>query len=142
MAEVKQASGTGSFSHSMKKKPPSFSSNGVSSSFKHLYEDVFVGSLSNKVKSSNVFIEDDYAEIFGSSKSSEGLWNLSYSSVPILELPKEQGIGSRGGSVDYGGVFGGFDFDGCSSFGLPDGEEFFDQLKKKAKTSAENNLPR
>ncbi|CAO2817566.1 unnamed protein product, partial [Amaranthus hypochondriacus] len=143
MAEVKQVSGTGSFSHSMKKKPPSFSSNGVSSSFKHLYEDVFVGPLSNKVKSSNIFMEDDYAEIFGSSKSSEGLWNLSYSSVPILELPKELGIGSRGGSMDYGGVFGGFDFDGgSSSFGLPDGEELFDQLKKKAKTSVENNLPR
>uniref|UniRef100_A0A803MXH0 J domain-containing protein n=1 Tax=Chenopodium quinoa TaxID=63459 RepID=A0A803MXH0_CHEQI len=104
MAEVKRAASGSSFSHSTsKKKPPSFSNNGVSSSstsFKHIYDDVFASSSPSKVKSSAYFMEDDYAEVFGSSKSNNGVWSISH------------------------------------NFGLPDGEELFDQLKKKPKTSS------
>ncbi|KNA18082.1 hypothetical protein SOVF_073660 [Spinacia oleracea] len=142
MAEVKRAARGASFSLSSSKKPQSFSNNGVSSSstsFKHIYDDVFAASSSPKVQSSSTsFMEDDYAEVFGSSKSSNGAWNISYSSIPLLELPKEKGfgLGSRGGGerVDYGGVFG-VGVDNSDGFGLPDGEELFDQLKKKPKTS-------
>ncbi|XP_021756495.1 uncharacterized protein LOC110721617 isoform X2 [Chenopodium quinoa] len=135
MAEVKRAASGSSFSLSTsKKKPPSFSNNGVSSSstsFKHIYDDVFGSSSPSKVKSSASFMEDDYAEVFGSSKSNNGVWSISYSSIPVLDLPPKEKEKEKG-SFDYGGVFG----DDGHSFGLPDGEELFDQLKKKPKTSS------
>ncbi|XP_010681803.2 auxilin-like protein 1 [Beta vulgaris subsp. vulgaris] len=141
MAEVKQQNGL--FSLSTKKKPPSFSNNGVSSSsFKHIYDDVFASPVQSKLESSISFMDDDYAEIFGSSKSNNGCWNIPYSSIPILDLPpKEKGVDNRRGGerMDYGGVFGVVNGD---SFGLSDGEELFDQLKKKVKTSSPPNLPR
>lgn len=151
MAEVKQSRAESEPSYSKKKKkPPSFSSNGgvssSSSSFKHIYDDVLGASSPSMAQSSNCLMEDDYAEVFGCSKSSNGVWSISYSSIPILELPKDKGVGGKLGEerVDYGGVFGGvFDSDSHShSFGLPDGQELFDQLKKKHKTSSPHTLPR
>ncbi|KAL9238108.1 hypothetical protein vseg_012579 [Gypsophila vaccaria] len=125
------------------KKPPSF--NHSSSSYKHIYDDIFASPRQSRQQQSSNFIEDDYAEMFGSSRSNNGTWSISYSSIPVLDLPppsemKVRGAsgvatvsGERGGSVDYSGVFGGV---GDGNTGLPDGEELFEQFHKKSKTSS------
>lgn len=142
MAEV-----TSGFHSLSSKKPPGFGNHGFtissssSSSSKHIYDDVFARPTSTKFKSSEFssFGDDDYAEIFRSSKSGNGVWQSSSSSIPIFSLPDSEHRGGDRGGVDYLGVFGG---GGDDNLDLPDGGELFDQMKKKAKTSGSASIPR
>jgi len=142
MAEV-----TSAFHSLSSKKSPSFSNSGFtissssSSSSKHIYDDVFACPPSRKFKSSELSSlgDDYYAEIFGSSKSENGVWRSTSSSIPIFNLPDSEHRRGNRGRVDYLGVFGG---GGDDNLDLPDGEELFDQMKKKAKTLGSASIPR
>lgn len=87
-------------------------SNGYSA--KNAYDDVFAGHPPKfgAQKISPARLEEDYKEIFGSSRAS---------SIPILDLPAENDTNGtadfRSSMFDYSNIFGGFrDEDGSFSY--------------------------